>query len=73
MSLFAGEMLELELPRTDKRLLIIAETDDWTVDGIIAATGCHVSGRTLRILDLGKVAATFISVQYPPILVIPLY
>ncbi len=60
MSLLAGEMLNLVLPRADKRLLVIAETDGCTVDGIIAATGCHVGGRTLRILDFGKVAATFI-------------
>ena len=60
MSLLAGEILGLELPRIDKRLLVIAETDGCTVDGIIAATGCHVGGRTLRILDFGKVAATFI-------------
>jgi formylmethanofuran dehydrogenase subunit E len=60
MSLLAGELLELELPRADKRLLVIAETDGCTVDGVIAATGCHVGGRTLRILDFGKVAATFI-------------
>jgi formylmethanofuran dehydrogenase subunit E len=61
MSLLAGELLELELPRVDKQLLVIAETDGCTVDGIIAATGCHVGGRTLRILDFGKVAATFIN------------
>jgi formylmethanofuran dehydrogenase subunit E len=63
MSLLAGEMLELELPRLDKRLLIIAETDGCTVDGIIAATGCHVGGRTLRILDFGKVAAAFVDTR----------
>lgn len=60
MSLLAGELLELELPRVDKQLLVIAETDGCTVDGVMAATGCHVGGRTLRILDFGKVAATFI-------------
>jgi formylmethanofuran dehydrogenase subunit E len=60
VSLLAGEMLNLDLPRKDKRLLVIAETDGCTVDGIIAATGCHVGGRTLRIMDFGKVAATFI-------------
>ena len=60
MSLLAGEAFGLELPRTDKRLLVIAETDGCTVDGIIAATACHVGARTLRILDFGKVAATFI-------------
>lgn len=60
MSLLAGEMLELELPRQDKRLLVIAETDGCTVDGIIAATNCHVGSRTLRIVDFGKVAAIFL-------------
>jgi formylmethanofuran dehydrogenase subunit E len=60
MALLAGEGLGLELPRADKRLLIVAETDGCAVDGIIAATGCTVGGRTLRILDFGKVAATFV-------------
>jgi formylmethanofuran dehydrogenase subunit E len=59
MSMLAGAQLGLTLPRADKRLLVIAETDGCTVDGISAATGCHVGGRTLRILDFGKVAATF--------------
>ena len=60
MSLVAGGILQLELPRIDKRLLAIAETDGCAVDGIMAATGCHIGGRTLRVLDFGKVAATFI-------------
>ena len=60
MALYASELLGLDLPRKDKRLLVIAETDGCTVDGLIAATGCHVGGRTLRILDFGKVAATFV-------------
>lgn len=59
MGLYAAELLNLEIPRKDKQLLVISETDGCTVDGLIAATGCHVGGRTLRILDLGKVAATF--------------
>jgi len=60
MALYASELLGIELPRVDKRLIVIAETDGCTVDGLMAATGCHVGGRTLRILDYGKVAATFI-------------
>lgn len=59
MALHAAELLGLELPRADKRLLVIAETDGCAVDGLIAATGCRVGSRTLRILDFGKVAATF--------------
>ena len=60
MSLFAGELLQLELPRVDKRLLVIAETDGCAIDGIIAATGCHIGSRTLHIYEFGKVAATFV-------------
>jgi formylmethanofuran dehydrogenase subunit E len=55
--------LELRLPRDDKRLLIIAETDGCFVDGLIAATGCTVGHRTLRIEDYGKIAATFVDVK----------
>jgi len=60
MGLYAGEILGLDLPRADKRLLVIAETDGCAVDGLIAATNCRVGSRTLRILDFGKVAATFV-------------
>ena len=60
MGLFAAELLGIELPRNDKHLLVISETDGCAVDGLIAATGCHVGSRTLRILDFGKVAATFV-------------
>ena len=60
MALHASELFTLDIPRDDKRLLVIAETDGCTVDGLIAATGCRVGSRTLRILDFGKVAATFI-------------
>ncbi len=59
MALYAGELLGLELPRADKRLLVTSETDGCAVDGIIAATHCRAGSRTLRILDFGKVAATF--------------
>ncbi len=50
----------LEVPRSDKRLLVILETDGCFVDGVEAATGCSVGHRTMRIEDYGKVAATFI-------------
>jgi len=59
MSFFASELLHLDLPREDKRLLVTSETDGCAVDGIIAATHSRAGSRTLRILDFGKVAATF--------------
>jgi formylmethanofuran dehydrogenase subunit E len=55
--------LGLELPRRDKRLLVILETDGCFTDGIEAATGCTVGHRTLRIEDYGKIAATFVDTE----------
>lgn len=60
MGMAAGRWLGLNLPQTNKRLLTITETDGCGVDGISAATGCWVGRRTLRIIDFGKMAATFI-------------
>jgi len=52
--------LDLEVPRKDKRLLVIIETDGCFTDGIEASTGVTVGQRRLRIEDYGKVAATLI-------------
>jgi formylmethanofuran dehydrogenase subunit E len=62
MGLLGAELLAIETPAMDKRLLVIAETDGCAVDGLSAATGCHVGNRTLRINDIGKVAAVFINI-----------
>ena len=48
---------------TNKQLLVISETDGCFVDGVIAATGCTVGHRTLRVEDYGKVAATFVDTK----------
>lgn len=55
--------LGLEIPRNDKRLLVIVETDGCFVDGVEVATGATVGHRTLRVEDYGKVAATFVNVR----------
>ncbi|MCY4081743.1 MAG: FmdE family protein [Caldilineaceae bacterium] len=59
----ATAILELEVPRSDKRLLVIVETDGCFVDGVEAVTGVSVGGRTLRVEDYGKIAATFVDVK----------
>lgn len=63
MGLFAGSLLELIVPREDKRLLTIVETDGCFADGISVSTGCEVGRRTLRVEDCGKVAATFVDTR----------
>ena len=60
MGLLAGLWLGLDVPRDDKRLLTFVETDGCAADGVSAATGCRVGGRNLRVIDFGKVAATFV-------------
>ncbi len=47
----------------DKRLLTIVETDGCGADGIAVATDCAVGRRTLRVMDFGKVAATFVDTR----------
>ena len=63
IGLAGASALGLDLPRRDKRLLVILETDGCFADGIEAATGCTVGHRTLRIEDYGKIAATFLDVE----------
>lgn len=63
MGLLAARELQIDLPCNDKRLLIIVETDGCFVDGLAAATGCAIGHRTLRLIDHGKIAATFVDTQ----------
>ena len=63
MGLLAARELQIDLPRDDKRLLIIVETDGCFVDGLSAATGCSIGHRTLRLIDHGKIAATFVDTE----------
>ena len=63
IGLAGGAALGLQVPRDDKRLLVIVETDGCFVSGVEAATGTHVGRRTLRVEDLGRVAATFVDVR----------
>ena len=63
MGLYAGELLGIELPQCDKRLFTLVETDGCFADGVAVATGCWLGRRTLRLVDYGKVAATFVDRQ----------
>ncbi len=63
MGLLGAARLGIVLPRADKRLRALVETDGCAADGISAATGCYVGRRTLRVIDYGKVAATFVDVE----------
>lgn len=63
MGRLAAELLSLDLPQRDKRLLTIVETDGCFTSGLSVATNCWVGRRTLRVEDYGKVAATFVDTE----------
>ena len=51
------------MPRTDKRLVALVEIDGCYTDGVLVASGCSVGHRTLRVIELGKVAVTFFDTE----------
>ncbi|MDH5506065.1 MAG: FmdE family protein [Anaerolineae bacterium] len=63
IALAAAAALKLPIPRQDKRLLVISETDGCFVSGLEVAAGVSVGRRTLRVVDYGKVAAVFVDVE----------
>ncbi|MDP6080799.1 MAG: FmdE family protein, partial [Arenicellales bacterium] len=60
IGLAGGAALGLDAPRCDKRLLVFVETDGCGADGVSVAADCWVGRRTLRVIDFGKLAATFV-------------
>lgn len=62
-ALLAGEWLGLDFPRTDKRVLVFVETDGCYADGVSTGSGCWLGRRTMRLMDYGKVAATFVDTK----------
>jgi formylmethanofuran dehydrogenase subunit E len=46
-----------------KKLLVFVEIDRCATDAIMAITGCRPGKRTMKIVDYGKMAATFFNVS----------
>ncbi len=63
MGLAGLQAIGLESPIQNKAALIMIETDGCFADGIEVATGAVIGHRTLRVVDLGKIAATFANVK----------
>ena len=63
MGLAGMAVIGLEAPMPHKAALVIVETDGCFADGIEVATGATAGHRTLRLVDFGKIAATFANVK----------
>ncbi|QEM68961.1 formylmethanofuran dehydrogenase [Geobacter sp. FeAm09] len=46
-----------------KKLLVFVEVDRCATDAITALTGCQPGKRTMKVLDYGKMAATFVNLD----------
>jgi formylmethanofuran dehydrogenase subunit E len=63
MALLGCSELGLEPPDRQKRLLVFVETDRCATDAISTVTGCKLGTRSLKFLDYGKMAATFLDIR----------
>ena len=59
MGLAGLAVLGVKAPLTTRTAFVIVETDGCFADGMRVATGATVGHRTLRVEDMGKIAATF--------------
>lgn len=53
----------IEEPTKSRSLLVWVEIDRCATDAVTVVTGCRLGKRTLKFLDYGKVAATFLNLE----------
>jgi formylmethanofuran dehydrogenase subunit E len=64
MAMLGLRSIGIEEPEEhDKRLLTFVEIDRCATDAISLVTGCRLGQRSLKYLDYGKVAATFVDLD----------
>ncbi len=63
MALRALNELGIDPDTEPKRLIVYVEIDRCATDAIAAVTGCSLGRRTLKYLDYGKMAATFLDLH----------
>ncbi|NIQ38306.1 MAG: formylmethanofuran dehydrogenase [Proteobacteria bacterium] len=63
MAMLGCRLLDIEEPTQGKRLIVYVEIDRCMADAIAAVTGCRLGKRTLKHMDYGKCASTFIDLE----------
>ncbi len=63
LALLGCRLVGIDEPTQSKRLIVWVEVDRCATDAIQAVTGCKLGKRTLKYLDFGKVAATFLNMD----------
>ena len=65
MSMFGLDKIDLTDPRgkDHKSLIVFVEMDRCATDAIQSVTGCSLGHRTMKFMDYGKMAASFINIE----------
>ncbi len=65
MSLLGLRMIGIEDPkgRDRKRIIVFVEMDRCATDAVQSVTGCSLGHRTMKFMDYGKMAATFLNLK----------
>jgi formylmethanofuran dehydrogenase subunit E len=63
MAILGCERLGIAQPKSSKRLIVFVETDRCGTDAVQTVTGCSLGKRTLKFVDYGKLAATFVDTE----------
>ncbi len=63
MAMLGCREVGIDEPRGCKKLIVYAEIDRCATDAVQAVTGCSLGKRTLKFLDYGKMAITFLNTE----------
>lgn len=65
LSMYGLRKIGIEDPKGDdrKKFMVYVEIDRCATDAIQSVTGCSLGKRSLKFLDFGKMAATFVNLQ----------
>jgi len=63
MAMVGCREVGIDEPRGCKKLIVYAEIDRCATDAVQAVTGCSLGKRSLKFLDYGKMAVTFVNTE----------
>lgn len=65
MALYGLDLIHIDDPRgaDRKKLYLFVEIDRCATDALQSVTGCSLGHRTMRFMDYGKMAATFVNLE----------
>ena len=63
MAMVGCREVDIDEPKGCKKLIVYVEMDRCATDAVQAVTGCSLGKRTLKFLDYGKMAVTFVNTE----------